>query len=57
MESESTSGSSNATKLYIGFVRGAGEISKPPAVSLAVAAMSIRQIQAIGSSLSFGNLT
>ena len=31
----------HATKHHIGFVRGAGEISKPPAVSLAVTAMSI----------------
>ena len=34
----------HATKRHIGFVRGAGEISKPLAVSLAAAAMSIPQI-------------
>jgi hypothetical protein len=45
VEGESTSGSCNTPRnIYIGFVRGAGEISKLLAVSLTVAAMSILQI-------------
>ena len=34
----------HATKHHIGFVRGAGEISKPLAISLMAAAVSIPQI-------------
>jgi hypothetical protein len=44
-ESTSTSGSCGTSQnIYIGFVFGAGEIGKPLAVSLTVAAMSIPQI-------------
>jgi hypothetical protein len=40
---ESTQGFA-AQNIHIGFVRGAGEIGKPLAVSLTVAAMSTPQI-------------
>ena len=47
-------GSHGSVTKHIGFVHGAGQISKPQAVSLTVAAMSIPQIQTISSSsLSF----
>ncbi len=56
VEGESTSGSCNTPRNFTrpSFVRGAGEITKPLAVSLTVAAdLSIPQILTIRSSLSF----